>query len=312
MNCKQKKITYESMNYTNNPSDTMKQEVKNQDLNLKNEIIKIMNKELQCPICNEWLYKATSANCNHTFCEVCIRKWIQINKACPICRTAIQYTTTSIAVDNFISNLCQLFGGSVKEQRESIENARIDDADQTVDERISDLNQSIEEDTFLSQFETTMPPMRHPNMVPLIPLPRVTEVPVFTVNSREPLNLHHSNRGQLSSFIPIVLVDNLRVNDLQPTSNVDLHVSSSINQSIEEDTMISQLETTMPPMRHPNMVPLTPFPRVSEIHVSSSLQSSMELVTSLHNINHLQPTSSMSEVSSCVSSNFDQSVEEDI
>jgi len=36
---------------------TTKQQNESQDLLLKNDIIKVMNSDLQCPICNEWLFK---------------------------------------------------------------------------------------------------------------------------------------------------------------------------------------------------------------------------------------------------------------
>jgi len=56
---------------------------------------------------------------------MCIQKWLRIKKTCPVCRTPIQYTSTSIAVDNFISNMCHLIGGFIKKRRESVQNAHL-------------------------------------------------------------------------------------------------------------------------------------------------------------------------------------------
>lgn len=42
-----------------------------------------------------------------------------------MCRSSIHYTSTSLAVDNFISNLSQLIGGFIKERRESVQNAQL-------------------------------------------------------------------------------------------------------------------------------------------------------------------------------------------
>ncbi|XP_015377309.1 PREDICTED: E3 ubiquitin-protein ligase RNF8-B-like [Diuraphis noxia] len=240
------------------PKDlNLKQQNESQDLLLKNDIIKVMNSDLQCPICNEWLFKATSANCNHTFCETCIKKWLKINKACPVCRTSIQYTSTSLTVDNFITNLCHLFGGLTKERRESIMNAHIDEknkkTDVTVDELIVDLNinQSIEDDTFISQVDTTM---LHHNMVRLIPCP---QTPVSRENSRQPTvspNIPHPNTVQLLPFpqSSVASVASPRSNRLQPTSSTYVISSRHVNRfqpttsSSVSSPRVNRLQPTSP------------------------------------------------------------------
>ncbi|CAH1721118.1 unnamed protein product [Aphis gossypii] len=224
--CDPNSLSVEKSTYK--PSDpALKHQNESQDLLPKNDIIKMMNSDLQCPICNEWLFKATSANCNHTFCETCIKKWLKINKTCPVCRTPIQYTSTSIVVDNFITNLCHLFGGLTKERRESIMNTRLDDKKKTntnittIDELINDFNidQSIEVDTFISQNDT-ISTMSHPNTVRLIPYP---QTPVSRENSRQPIvgpNTPHPNTVQLLPFpqSSIASVASPRSNRIQPTS----------------------------------------------------------------------------------------------
>ncbi|XP_016663524.1 E3 ubiquitin-protein ligase rnf8-B [Acyrthosiphon pisum] len=229
--CHPNSLSYEKITYK--PSDlTSKQQNESQDLLPKNDIIKMMNSDLQCPICNEWLFKATSANCNHTFCETCIKKWLKINKTCPVCRTSIQYTSTSIAVDNFITNLCHLFGGFTKERRESIMNAHIDDTkkktntDVTLDELVIDPviglnnNESIEEDTFIIQNDTTLTVL-HPNEARLVPCP---QTPISRENSRQPIvssNIPHPNTVRLLPFpqSSVASIASPRSNRLQPTSS---------------------------------------------------------------------------------------------
>ncbi|XP_022181826.1 uncharacterized RING finger protein C2A9.04c-like [Myzus persicae] len=264
------KITYK-------PSDpTSKQHNESQDLLLKNDIIKVMNSDLQCPICNEWLFKATSANCNHTFCETCIKKWLKINKTCPVCRTPIQHTTTSIAVDNFITNLCHLFGGFTKERRESIMNAHIDDkekttnADITVDELTIDLNvnQSIEYDTFIGQNDTTLPVLHH-NMVHLIPCP---QTPVSRENSRQSIvspNLPHPNTVRLLPFpqSSVASVASPRSNRLQPTSSA--HVPSSHVNRFQSTTSKSVLSPRVNRFQ-PNSPVSVVSPRINRIQPTTS------------------------------------------
>ncbi|XP_029342805.1 uncharacterized protein LOC107884924 [Acyrthosiphon pisum] len=54
--CHPNSLSYEKITYK--PSDlTSKQQNESQDLLPKNDIIKMMNSDLQCPICNEWLFK---------------------------------------------------------------------------------------------------------------------------------------------------------------------------------------------------------------------------------------------------------------
>ncbi|XP_025196325.1 postreplication repair E3 ubiquitin-protein ligase RAD18-like [Melanaphis sacchari] len=238
----------------NKPSDpTLKQQNESQDLLPKNDIIKTMDSDLQCPICNEWLFKATSANCNHTFCETCIKKWLKINKSCPVCRTTIEFTSTSIAVDNFITNLCYLFGGYTKVRRESIMNAHTDVqketiADFTIDELInSNINQSIEIDTFISQNDTFLT-MSHPNMVRLIPCP---QTPVSRENSRQPIvspNTPHPNTVQLLPFpqSSVAPVASPRSNRLQPTSSTHINRLQSTSSTSVFSPRVNRFQPSSP------------------------------------------------------------------
>ena len=54
--------------------------------------IKDINKEKQCSICMEEYQddsKVSKPDCLHLFHENCLKKWIEINKSCPICRCDI-------------------------------------------------------------------------------------------------------------------------------------------------------------------------------------------------------------------------------
>ncbi|XP_025424572.1 postreplication repair E3 ubiquitin-protein ligase RAD18-like [Sipha flava] len=241
-----------------------------QELLPKNDVIKIVNSDLQCPICNEWLFRATTVNCNHTFCETCIKKWLNINKACPVCRASIQYTSTSIAVDNFITNLCQLIGGFFKERRESIQNSRkcnnnSSTVDLTIDELINDLNisQSIVNDTYISQLETTIP-MTHPNMVRLLPCP---PTPVSRANLRQPIassNTHHPNRVQLLPFPQSSTVISSRENRLQLPSSTSAS-NSRVNRLQPVPSTNVGSNVGLPTRHQSNIAILSPCHRTTSL-----------------------------------------------
>ena len=43
----------------------------------------------ECSICLEPIKEKNTINCGHTFCNICIDKWTQKNKNCPICRKTL-------------------------------------------------------------------------------------------------------------------------------------------------------------------------------------------------------------------------------
>lgn len=45
---------------------------------------------LKCNICKEIYTAPVITGCNHTFCSLCIRRLLQTDTSCPICRTSIQ------------------------------------------------------------------------------------------------------------------------------------------------------------------------------------------------------------------------------
>ena len=64
---------------------------------------KSMVDEVQCSICMDIIVKASISNpCGHIFCFSCLSNAMRKSKDCPVCRTAIESTTTSAALDNII------------------------------------------------------------------------------------------------------------------------------------------------------------------------------------------------------------------
>lgn len=47
-------------------------------------------------------------------------KWISVNHNCPVCRSPIKKTHYCRVMDDFITSLCNLLGGSTKFQRDDI------------------------------------------------------------------------------------------------------------------------------------------------------------------------------------------------
>ncbi|XP_050059135.1 E3 ubiquitin-protein ligase RNF8-like isoform X1 [Aphis gossypii] len=90
----------------------------------KTQINRLLENDFQCSICNEVMLRASTANCNHTFCESCLNKWLSKSKLCPVCRSIVHNTTYCLALDNYITNLCDILGGTIKEQRTALQRER--------------------------------------------------------------------------------------------------------------------------------------------------------------------------------------------
>ncbi|KAL4112371.1 hypothetical protein QTP88_016179 [Uroleucon formosanum] len=91
---------------------------------LKTQINNLLENDFQCAICNEVVFRPTMVNCAHTFCEVCLKSWLSRSNLCPTCRGTVSFTSYSFSLDNYISNLCDLLGGTIKEQRRIQQNER--------------------------------------------------------------------------------------------------------------------------------------------------------------------------------------------
>ncbi|XP_026812546.1 E3 ubiquitin-protein ligase RNF8-like isoform X1 [Rhopalosiphum maidis] len=90
----------------------------------KTQIIKLLENDFQCSICNEVMFRASTASCNHTFCESCLKKWLSKSPYCPVCRGVVQTITYCLILDTYITNLCDILGGTIKEQRVTLQHER--------------------------------------------------------------------------------------------------------------------------------------------------------------------------------------------
>ncbi|XP_060871205.1 E3 ubiquitin-protein ligase rnf8-A-like isoform X2 [Metopolophium dirhodum] len=91
---------------------------------LKTQINKLLENDFQCAICNEVVFRPSIANCAHTFCEGCLKSWLSRSNHCPTCRSVVNSTTYSLSLDNYITNVCDLLGGTIKEQRLTLQSER--------------------------------------------------------------------------------------------------------------------------------------------------------------------------------------------
>ncbi|XP_050547512.1 E3 ubiquitin-protein ligase RNF8-like isoform X1 [Daktulosphaira vitifoliae] len=92
---------------------------------IKAKVYSVLESDLLCPICNELMVKACTTNCNHTFCEVCLDTHVSKRPLCPICLTCVRTKTLCLALDNFITNICNLLGNEIKEHREKVQQEKL-------------------------------------------------------------------------------------------------------------------------------------------------------------------------------------------
>ena len=60
-----------------------------------------------CPICYENMNNVdniSETDCNHVFCESCIRVWLENNKTCPFCRATISNSNIAVITNKEDSN----------------------------------------------------------------------------------------------------------------------------------------------------------------------------------------------------------------
>ncbi|XP_062614448.1 E3 ubiquitin-protein ligase RNF8-like [Saccostrea cucullata] len=84
----------------------------------------LMETELQCSICNELFIQATSLNCSHSFCALCIAEWMKVKRECPICRTPVTSQMKSIALDNYIDTMVEHLSEELKTRRKQLVTSR--------------------------------------------------------------------------------------------------------------------------------------------------------------------------------------------
>ncbi|ELU01863.1 hypothetical protein CAPTEDRAFT_191286 [Capitella teleta] len=108
---------------TMHAENKMKQSVEQQE-KMKRTVKDAMESELVCPICHEYFVEATSLNCSHTFCAVCIDIWLQDNFECPQCRQDVDSRVRSRALDNHIDRLMDSVTEEEKEARTELKRQR--------------------------------------------------------------------------------------------------------------------------------------------------------------------------------------------
>lgn len=64
--------------------------------------------------------QATSLNCSHSFCALCIEQWMKVKKECPVCRAAITSHIRSIVLDSYIDRMVEHLSEDMKEKRQEL------------------------------------------------------------------------------------------------------------------------------------------------------------------------------------------------
>lgn len=78
---------------------SQQQSDKRSDLN-----VSVLQSELQCSICQDWLVQAATIQCSHSFCWACVESWLQLKKfECPVCRKGVTHEPhPNIILDNLV------------------------------------------------------------------------------------------------------------------------------------------------------------------------------------------------------------------
>ena len=87
------------------------------------DMLSSMQEEFTCVICQELFINAYTLPCAHTFCEWCIKEWMQSKKKkdCPICRKSIASEPVhSLVMDNAISKLVEKLTQEERDAREEV------------------------------------------------------------------------------------------------------------------------------------------------------------------------------------------------
>ncbi|CAG5129693.1 unnamed protein product [Candidula unifasciata] len=111
-----------------NESHKESTEAKRQALQVKDDVLsnftELMDVTVQCSICTEYFIKATSLNCSHVFCNLCINEWMKIKKLCPNCRTPVTSMTKIPALDKCIDRMVEQFSDDFRGRRHELINQR--------------------------------------------------------------------------------------------------------------------------------------------------------------------------------------------
>ena len=84
--------------------------------------LRSLGEELQCAICKELFVEASTLECGHSFCGLCIEAWLKRDLSCPICRRSISRAPTrSMCLDKTVEILVQM---AEEESRKTLQERR--------------------------------------------------------------------------------------------------------------------------------------------------------------------------------------------
>ncbi|CAG5136019.1 unnamed protein product [Candidula unifasciata] len=115
----EQKLLENQLNETKQENVTAKLQVLKAREDILSNFVELMEMELQCAICNELFIKATSLNCAHVFCKLCIGQWMKVKKECPNCRCPVTSQLQAIALDSYIDKMVEQLNDEMKQRRAS-------------------------------------------------------------------------------------------------------------------------------------------------------------------------------------------------
>mmetsp|Transcript_30227 Transcript_30227/g.37339 ORF Transcript_30227/g.37339 Transcript_30227/m.37339 type:complete len:239 (+) Transcript_30227:117-833(+) len=88
--------------------DTLKEEKESDRSKALKEIVSDLASEITCSICTEPFLNTTTLCCGHSFCELCIHRWLRTALVCPLCRAPLTKPPVySHTMDKVISIMLQ-------------------------------------------------------------------------------------------------------------------------------------------------------------------------------------------------------------
>lgn len=88
-------------------------------------VIEQMEDEFTCIICQDLFINSTTLPCAHSFCEYCLKSWLQKKSNCPICRQPIMgRPVRSLVLDNAIAKMVESMDEETKTRRQTVRQER--------------------------------------------------------------------------------------------------------------------------------------------------------------------------------------------
>jgi len=79
---------------------------------------------IECSICTEIFVNPQSLKCSHTFCKLCIAKWLKTKKECPMCRQIILRRPYA---NQLVEKMCTLYESSLSTEGMLLRNKHKED-----------------------------------------------------------------------------------------------------------------------------------------------------------------------------------------